>query len=93
MSLVDVRAPARHLDSTDPDQMMGTRAVATRYDISMRTLDRWLERHDLAFPRPAMVVGIRRYWRLGALIAWEHAQALRSATRRKSGPVSQGGEE
>jgi hypothetical protein len=86
MSLVDVRAPARQLDLADPDQMMGTRAVATRYDVSMRTVDRWIERPDLAFPRPAMVVGIRRYWRLGTLIAWERAQALRSATRRKSGP-------
>jgi predicted DNA-binding transcriptional regulator AlpA len=91
MAMVDVRAPARQLDPTDPDQMMGIRAVATRYNVSLRTVDRWLERHDLAFPRPAMLVGIRRYWRLGALIAWERAQAIRSATRGKSAPVTQGG--
>jgi hypothetical protein len=54
-STLDVRAPARQLDLTDPEQMMGTRAVATRYDISMRTLDRWLDRPDLGFPRPTMV--------------------------------------
>ncbi len=92
MSMLDVRAPARRLDSTDPDQMMGTRAVATRYDIAMRTLDRWLERPNLEFPRPALVVGIRRYWRLGDLIAWERAQAVRAAGLRKAGPVNQGGD-
>ncbi len=51
---LDVRAPARHSDSADPDQMILTRAVATRYGISVRTLDRWLVK-PIAFPRPTMV--------------------------------------
>src|SRR5258707_14589313 len=91
MSMLDVRAPARRLDSTDPDQMMGTRAVATRYDIAMRTLDRWLERPNLEFPRPALVVGIRRYWRPSDLIAWELAQGIPAAGLSKTRPVNKGG--
>jgi hypothetical protein len=87
-STLDVRAPARQLDLMDPEQMMGTRAVATRYDISMRALDRWLDRPDLGFPGPTMVIGIRRYWRLGDLTAWERVQAVRSAAKRKASAVS-----
>jgi hypothetical protein len=82
--MLDVRAPARHSDSADPDQMILTRAVATRYGISVRTLDRWLVK-PIAFAGPTMVtkdiIGrvANRYWRLGDLIAWERTLTVRSA--------------
>ncbi len=93
MSLVDTRARMRASASSasaDPDQMMGCRAVAQRYNISLRSVDYWLQRPGLAFPRPAMLIGIRRYWRLADLIEWERAQAVRAAAKRK-GKSNQGG--
>jgi hypothetical protein len=52
--------------------------VCRRYDITPRTLDRWLEREALNFPRP-LVINRRRYWPLDSLIAWELAQAANAA--------------
>jgi predicted DNA-binding transcriptional regulator AlpA len=61
---------------TDPDQMLPTRAVARRFGISVRTLDRWLSNH-IAFPKPDMLTHdvkgrvANRFWRLRTLTAWE----------------------
>jgi hypothetical protein len=71
---LDQRADARH-DSPD-DQMMQARAVARRYGISARRLDRWLRNHN-AFPPPDMQTYdslgrvANRFWRLRTVIAWE----------------------
>lgn len=68
-------------DHIDPDQKMQARAVARRFDISVRTLDRWLQKPHLAFPKPCMVTHdvagrvSARFWRVGDLIAWERRQA------------------
>ena len=43
--------------------------------------DMWLWRrlHDSSgFPQPLVICG-RRFWKLGALIAWEHARARSEA--------------
>jgi hypothetical protein len=75
----EVRAPARD------DQMVQTRSVAMRYDVSTRTIDRWLLKPNLAFPKPVMVTKdvtgrvAARFWRLGDLIAWELTQAVKHA--------------
>lgn len=75
------RAYAPDHDHIDPDQMMQARAVARRYDIAMRTLDRWLQKTHLAFPKPVMVTRdvtgrvCARFWRVADLIDWERRQA------------------
>jgi predicted DNA-binding transcriptional regulator AlpA len=84
-SLRQDRAPARNPETVDLDRMIQARGVAARYDISVRTIDRWLQKPHLAFPQPVMVTRdiagrvSARFWRLGELIAWERAQAVNRA--------------
>jgi predicted DNA-binding transcriptional regulator AlpA len=76
-----VHANARAPQFTNPDAMIQARGVAERYDISMRTLDRWLQKPRFGFPRPVMVTRdvagrvAGRFWRLGDLIEFERRQA------------------
>jgi predicted DNA-binding transcriptional regulator AlpA len=77
-----------HAHACDPqftdldDRKITARSVANRFDISVRTLDRWILKPHLAFPKPVMfthdIAGrvSARFWRLGDLIAWERAQAV-----------------
>jgi hypothetical protein len=73
-------APAQNPETIDPDTMLQASSVAGRYDISARTLDRWILKPNFGFPQPAMktldITGrvSARFWRLGDLIAWERAQ-------------------
>jgi hypothetical protein len=52
-------------------------AVAARYGVVTRTIDRWLEDPKLGFPRPT-TVNRRRYWWLGQLSAWDFANGSRT---------------
>jgi hypothetical protein len=67
----------------DAEHLIQARGVADRYDISVRTLDRWLQRPHLAFPPPVMVTRdlagrvSSRFWRPSHLVAWERAQAAK----------------
>ncbi|MET4483044.1 hypothetical protein [Bradyrhizobium sp. F1.13.3] len=71
--------------ASDQDRKLTARSVATRLDVSVRTIDRWLSQPHMDFPRPAMRTFdasgrvANRYWRLGDLIAWERRQAVTSA--------------
>jgi len=65
--LSDVRIPAPQL--------------ARRYSITSRTLDRWLEKESLHFPKPFVVNG-RRYWPLATIENWERERAVASASAR-----------
>jgi hypothetical protein len=75
----------RTAPSRDPDTMIQASSVAARYDISVRTLDRWLQAPHRAFPPPTMktrdITGrvASRFWRLGDLLAWETAQGANCA--------------
>jgi hypothetical protein len=79
--------PSRDLEyaALDPERMIQARGVADRYDISVRTLDRWLQAPHQAFPQPVMktkdITGrvSARFWRLGDLIEWERSQAVKHA--------------
>lgn len=62
--------PSRAAD----DLLLPARKTWERYGVTDRTLDRWLAREDLQFPKPTIVNG-RRYWRLSELEAWERARA------------------
>jgi predicted DNA-binding transcriptional regulator AlpA len=63
------------------ERLLSANKVWTRYGITPRTLDRWLEREDLSFPQPAVVIAKRRYWRQHELERWE---ASRAASERKA---------
>jgi predicted DNA-binding transcriptional regulator AlpA len=49
-------------------------SVWTRFGVVDRTLDRWLEKASLGFPRP-IVINRRRYFRESEIVAWERMQA------------------
>jgi hypothetical protein len=51
-------------------------AVAARYVVVPRSIDRWLSRPELEFPRPDNVNG-RRYWWLRELRHWHRSRALK----------------
>lgn len=56
------------------DRLLPARKVWERYGVADRTLDRWLTRPELRFPRP-VVVNRRRYFRESDLLAWERFRA------------------
>jgi hypothetical protein len=70
-------------NSSDPNhnQLVQARGVANRYQISVRTLDRWLQKPHLVFPRAVMVTHdvtgrvCARFWRVSDLVEWERKQA------------------
>jgi DNA-binding transcriptional MerR regulator len=67
-------------ESVQPDsRRLAIRKVRERYDVSGRTIDRWLEQGIL--PPPIFVRG-RRYWELSALEQAERAgmKATRDVT-------------
>jgi predicted DNA-binding transcriptional regulator AlpA len=71
--------------NTDTDRLLKASAVAHRFGISKRTLDRWLLEPHRAFPPPAMFTNdcsgrvSNRFWRLSDLLKWERAVATRDA--------------
>jgi hypothetical protein len=58
-----------------------TRRVTDRYGICSRTIDRWLLKEELGFPKP-ILINRRRYWYEQDLIEWERT---RSATAHLEG--------
>ena len=46
------------------------RNVAERYDVHVRTIERWIEDPALCFPKPMYIRG-RRYFKTAELQAWE----------------------
>jgi hypothetical protein len=70
-------------DSNDDDHRLPATAVAARYGVVPRSIDRWLARPHLNFPRPDRV-NRRRYWWLSELRNWERCRALKAATKTGS---------
>ena len=60
-----------------------SRQVWSRYGVTDRTLDRWLDNAQLNFPRP-LVINRRRYFFLDEIEEWERAQAKGRAQRKCS---------
>jgi predicted DNA-binding transcriptional regulator AlpA len=58
--------------------LLSARTVRERYGVTGRTLDRWLTRPSLAFPRPIRING-RKYWYEADLMAWERSRHALSA--------------
>ena len=65
---------------TKPRRELDTAAVCRRYGISDSTLDRWLARPQLAFPKPILHGRSRRVWVESDLQAFD--------TRRQNGLAS-----
>jgi predicted DNA-binding transcriptional regulator AlpA len=57
------------------DVRLPAKLVWQRYSVTDRTLDRWLTRPELRFPKPIAVINGRRYWSLAELEAWERERA------------------
>ena len=78
-----VRVDAHQFNNCE--QKVTIRDLRNRYRVTTRTIDRWLQRSHLDFPKPMMVVHdssgrvSHRYWRLGDLDAWDRRQAVTSA--------------
>jgi hypothetical protein len=67
-------------DSENDDCRLPATAVAARYGVVPRSIDRWLNRPELDFPPPDNVNG-RRYWWLSQLRNWDRSRALKAATK------------
>ena len=71
------------------DRQLPATAVAARYGVAVRTIDRWLANPHLSFPEP-VTINSRRYWWLSRLRSWDRARhsspsiAARSNRERKS---------
>ena len=50
-----------------------TGAVAARYGVTTRSVDRWWRNPDLNFPQP-IIVNQRKYWALTDLEIWERGR-------------------
>jgi hypothetical protein len=50
------------------------RATADRYDVSTKSIDRWVEDPRLGFPAPFYINSLP-YWNEDELIAWERSRA------------------
>jgi predicted DNA-binding transcriptional regulator AlpA len=67
--------------ASDSRARLPSRLVWTRFGITDRTLDRWLNNDELRFPRP-LLINKRRYFILEEIEAWERAQAKTSRRPR-----------
>lgn len=82
-----VRVNAYQSNNHDLEQKVTIRDLRNRYRVTTRTIDRWLGRRHLDFPKPTMLVRdasgrvSHRYWRLGDLDAWDRRQAVIGAER------------
>jgi len=68
------KAPPTHI--IDEPYMLSARTVARRYNVTIRSIDRWLVNH-IKFPQPDLITRdaagrtAGRFWRLDTLLAWE----------------------
>jgi hypothetical protein len=69
--LDDELAPA---PSTRKPLLLADRLVAERYDVTVRTLERWDEKTELGFPKPVFIRR-RRFRIIDKLDEWDRANA------------------
>jgi hypothetical protein len=68
---------SKHSESSKPI-LLSDRLVAERYDVTVRTLERWDEKPELGFPPPVRIRR-RRYREIDKLDAWDRANARKVA--------------
>jgi hypothetical protein len=54
--------------------------LAARYDITIRTIDRWKDDPELEFPAADLVINGREYRRISTMERWERRRAIASTT-------------
>jgi hypothetical protein len=54
---------------------LSKRAIADRYDVTVRSVDRWKKNPKLQFPPPDLVINDREYRRLSTMEKWERRRA------------------
>jgi hypothetical protein len=64
------------------------RNVAERYNIHVRTIERWIEDPALLFPKPLYIRG-RRYFKTAEIQAWEDLQPDRLGSTKATHPPNQ----
>jgi hypothetical protein len=69
-------SPSRHL--------IQARAVATRYNVHLGTLWRWIDKGVI--PPPDQIIQTRRYWYLDSLEAADRRRTIESAGRTRIAP-------
>jgi predicted DNA-binding transcriptional regulator AlpA len=55
--------------------LIPARRVWERFNVTDRTLARWLENPNLNFPPPTMIINGRRYWDEEVVDTWEQERA------------------
>lgn len=53
------------------NELLPTAAIKQRYSKSDSAIHRWQNDPKSNFPKPALVIAKRKYWRLADLEAWE----------------------
>ena len=61
------------------NRKLPTRAVCARYSVVARSVERWLDRPELDFPKPTFI-NKRRYWDAAELDAWDRRCAAQTAS-------------
>ena len=67
--------------SADDDRRLGTSGVARFYNVTTRTIERWVADPELGFPQP-LYVRSRKYWLMRELRAFDHARVNENAPDR-----------
>jgi predicted DNA-binding transcriptional regulator AlpA len=76
------------------DRLMNGRQVRIRNGIKGRaTLHRWYNDPDIGFPRPAMVISGRNYWRESDVERWHRERAAMTEPPRAVAPAPSGARE
>src|SRR6516165_8959538 len=57
-----------------------TGAVAARYGVTTRSVDRWWKDPDLNFPQP-IIINERKYWAVTDLETWERGRVAENTRR------------
>ena len=71
---------------SDPDDLLGARAVRDTFSVSDMTLWRWTRHPVVRFPEPDVVIRNRRYWRRRTIDATKRRLAeIQEATKTPAG--------
>jgi hypothetical protein len=61
------------------DGYLSNPALAERYDVATRTIERWEDDPKLDFPPPDLIINSRKYRKLSTIESWERRRATSAA--------------
>jgi DNA-binding transcriptional regulator YiaG len=65
--------------ATGASDYLSKAGIARRFDVSVRTIDRWKRNKKLDFPPADLVINQREYHKLKTVEAWERKRATASS--------------